>query len=166
MQLKIFKIIKNNKIKAKDISAFVFDFDGVFTDNKVIVSENGEESVICSRGDGLGINFLKKLNIPILILSTEVNKVVAKRAEKLKLNVVHGVENKKSILVKYCHENNIDFNKVLYVGNDLNDLEVMQTVGYPIAPFDSHKEIISVAKYLTKAKGGSGVIRELAEKIN
>ena len=78
----------------KNIKAIVFDFDGVFTDNRVIVSENGKESVICNRADGLGLEMLRILDIPMTIISTEKNLVVSSRAKKLKIPVVHGVKNK------------------------------------------------------------------------
>ena len=87
-----------NKVKA-----VVFDFDGVFTNNKVIVSEEGRESVICNRSDGIGIEKLRKLNIPMIIISTEQNPVVSMRADKLKLPVKHGVKNKKIFhSLNYC----------------------------------------------------------------
>ena len=79
----------------KKIQAVVFDFDGVFTNNRVIVREDGNESVICNRSDGLGIERLRKLNIPMVIISTEQNPVVSMRAKKLKLPEKHGVKNKK-----------------------------------------------------------------------
>ena len=78
----------------RNIKAVVFDFDGVFTDNRVIVSENGKESVICNRSDGIGLEMLRNLGIPMTIISTEKNPVVDFSAKKLKLSVVHGVENK------------------------------------------------------------------------
>jgi len=148
-----------------DIAAVVFDFDGVFTDNRVIVSEDGTESVICNRADGLGIEMLRAKKIPLLILSMETNPVVVARSRKLAVEVLHGIRNKKETLVAYCREKGIDIQKVVYVGNDLNDYEVMKTVGYPVAPCDAHPKIRYIAKLLIQKKGGDGVVKELAEKL-
>jgi len=152
---------KQFKVDIKDIQLIVYDFDGVFTDNKVLVFEDGKEAVFCNRADGLAIQKIKELGIPQIILSTEENQVVKARAKKLNIEVVHGITDKKIVLIDYCKKKNYDLKKVLYIGNDLNDLEVMKSVGYPIAPIDAVKEIKKIAKIITKARGGKGVIREL-----
>jgi 3-deoxy-D-manno-octulosonate 8-phosphate phosphatase (KDO 8-P phosphatase) len=157
--MKLFK----RKVDPRQIAAIIFDFDGVFTDNKVIVTEDGHESVTCNRADGLGIKMLREKQIPLLILSTERNRVVAARAEKLALEHLQGVADKKAVLIAYCAARAIDLQKVMYVGNDLNDLEAMKIVGYPVAPRDAHPEIRRLAKYIVKCKGGEGVVKELAE---
>jgi Low specificity phosphatase (HAD superfamily) len=154
-----------NKIKCKEIELIVYDFDGVMTDNKVLISEDGKESVFCNRSDGLAISKIKKMGLPQLIISTEKNKIVEMRAKKLGIQVIHGIDCKKSIVKKYCKEKNINLGKVIFIGNDINDLEVMKIVGYPIAPSDAHTSIKNEAKFLTKAKGGEGVIRELLNKL-
>ena len=100
----------------------VFDFDGVFTDNTVYVSEDGREMVRCSREDSLGINMLQARNLPMFILSTETNPVVAARAAKLKLKAFQGCGNKRQFLESYLNEHNLSSEDVIYMGNDLNDL--------------------------------------------
>jgi len=147
------------------IDLIVYDFDGVMTDNRAIVLQDGTEAVIVNRADGLGVDFLRNQGIPQMILSTESNPVVQARANKLKLDVVHNCSDKKEALLKIAEENGHDLSKVIFVGNDLNDLEAMKIVGYPIAPADAHPEIIAIARFITKAKGGEGVVRELAEVI-
>ena len=86
----------------KDIKLLVYDFDGVMTDNKVIVDENGKESVVCNRSDGLAIKLIKEMGIAQLIMSTERNDLVRRRGEKLKLEVVNDISDKKSCLQEYC----------------------------------------------------------------
>jgi YrbI family 3-deoxy-D-manno-octulosonate 8-phosphate phosphatase len=135
------------------------------TDNRVLVSEDGEESVFCNRSDGIGVNILRKSGYKMLILSTETNKVVEARADKLKLPVLYGVDNKKIALSQYCRKNKIKMSEVCYVGNDINDLEVMKIVGFPVCPADAYPEIKGISSYVTKTKGGYGVVRELAELI-
>ena len=143
----------------------MYDFDGVMTDNKVLVFEDGREAVVCSRSDGLAAGMIKKLGVPQVIISTERNSVVAQRARKLGIEAIHGVKDKKIVLTEYCRKHNYTLKRVLYVGNDINDLEAMRLVGYPIAPLDAHEQIRRIACYVTKAKGGQGVIREVIERV-
>lgn len=143
------------------IQLIVYDFDGVMTNDKVIVSEDGKESVMVNRGDGLAVSMIRNIGIPQLILSTETNKIVKARAKKLSVPVLSGIADKKKALRRYCHRNNIDLKKVVFVGNDINDIDAMRIVGYPITPKDAHKTVKKNAKLITKAKGGEGVVREL-----
>jgi 3-deoxy-D-manno-octulosonate 8-phosphate phosphatase (KDO 8-P phosphatase) len=121
------------------VKLIVYDFDGVMTNNKVIVDQNGHESVYVNRSDGLAISEFKRLNLKQIIISTEKNPVVLKRAEKLGIPCIYGVENKKSILENYLKEEKINQADVSYVGNDLNDYEAMAIVGVPVAPEDAHE---------------------------
>ncbi|MHA2023948.1 MAG: cytidylyltransferase domain-containing protein [Candidatus Thorarchaeota archaeon] len=148
------------------ISLIVYDFDGVLTDNKVVVGEEGSESVICSRSDSLGTDLIRGLGIQQLILSTETSAVVRKRAKKLKVDCIAGCKNKKRQLFRFCKELKIDTQSVVYVGNDLNDLDVMRVVGCSVAPFDAHKQVKSIATVILGSEGGKGVVRELAEVLS
>ncbi len=141
----------------------VYDFDGVMTDNRVIVDEDGKESVCVHRGDGYAVRMIKdELKILQIILSTEVNPVVLRRAEKLKIPSIHGAgDEKKNILKQYCKEQKIELANVLYIGNDLNDFGAMQICGYCACPQDAEPEILEIANYIFSAKGGYGVVREL-----
>jgi YrbI family 3-deoxy-D-manno-octulosonate 8-phosphate phosphatase len=134
-------------------------------DNRVIVWEDGLESVVCNRSDGLAISIIKQWGIPQAIISTETNKVVIARASKLKIPVVHGVVDKKETILAYCRELNIDPQETLYIGNDINDLDAMLAVGYPVCPNDAYKEIKKIAKYVLPVAGGYGVIRELLNSL-
>jgi YrbI family 3-deoxy-D-manno-octulosonate 8-phosphate phosphatase len=135
------------------------------TDNKTLILEDGKEAVFCNRADGLAICKIKELGIPQIILSTEENRVVEARAKKLNIEVIYGVRDKKSTLIDFCKKKNYNLKSVLYIGNDINDLEVMKLVGYPIAPQDAYKEIKKIAKIIINVKGGNGVIRKLYEMI-
>ena len=147
----------------EEIKLVVYDFDGVMTDNRVFVTQDGKEAVACNRGDGLGVNMIKGMPISQIILSTESNEVVQQRAKKLGIPAIHGADDKKKRLASYCLEKKINFKEVLYVGNDLNDLEVMKQVGLPVCPADAHVKIRELSSHVTKAGGGEGVVRELAE---
>jgi len=148
-----------------DIKLIVYDFDGVMTDNRVIVREDGIESVIVSRADGLGVGIIMEMGIPQMILSSETNRIVSFRAKKLGIPVLQGVDDKKTVLLKYCRDNNYDPGGILYVGNDINDEGVMKAVGYSVATADAHHSIKSLAKQVLSTKGGHGVVRELADKL-
>ena len=129
------------KISLDNIDAFVFDFDGVLTNNLVQIDENGKESVCCSRADGLAFDVMRKLEKPSYILSTEKNPVVSARAKKLKIQALQGIKNKADALSSLSESKGYDLSRILYVGNDLNDFDVMKTCGYSACPIDSHIKI-------------------------
>ncbi len=147
------------------IEQIIFDFDGVFTDNKVWTDQDGSESVLCDRRDGLGLDMMRKQGYPMFILSTETNPVVKARGRKLKLEVISSCDNKADFLRSYFAEHSINPKNVIYVGNDINDLEAMQLVGYPVAPHDAHPEILRIAALVLRSDGGNGAVRELCETI-
>ena len=146
------------------IKAVVFDFDGVFTDNKVILDENGKEYVVCSRYDGIGIQGLRKAGIKMCIISSEEILLASLRGRKLGLKVFQPVENKVKCLKEWANKENLDLIDIAYLGNDVNDLEAMQIVGYPFCPKDSHQSVIECC-YVLEKEGGTGVVRELADMI-
>ena len=148
------------------IKLIVYDFDGVMTDNKVYVDQNGNEMVQVNRADGLGVSEIKKLGIEQIIISTEQNPVVSTRAHKLSIPCLQGIENKKMALFDYCKENDIDLKNVAYVGNDINDKNVMENTGLTFCPADAHESIKNISDHVLKTKGGHGVIRELFDLIN
>ncbi|HOO80219.1 MAG TPA: HAD hydrolase family protein [Lachnospiraceae bacterium] len=148
------------------ISLIVYDFDGVMTDNRVMVDQHGVESVMVNRGDGYGIAQIKKMGILQVIISTETNEVVKRRAEKLQIDIIHGVEDKRSILQNYCIEQKIALENVLFLGNDLNDYDAMMITGFRGAPADAEEEILAIADWISKSNGGYGVIRELYRKLS
>jgi YrbI family 3-deoxy-D-manno-octulosonate 8-phosphate phosphatase len=143
------------------ISLLLYDFDGVMTDNKVTVGEDGKEYVVCNRSDGLAVSVLKKWGVCQAIISTETNSVVVSRAAKLGIPCIHGVSNKKETVLKYCRELGISPQETLYVGNDINDRDAMLAVAYPVCPQDAYAEIQAISKMILPVSGGSGVIRAL-----
>lgn len=125
------KLIDPSKI-VTGIKAIAFDFNGVFTDNRVYVMQNGEEAVVCDRSDGMGISMLRKAGIPLVIISTEKNPVVAVRGIKLNLDVLQGIEHKLSKLSEQVAANQLTINQVTFVGNDINDVEYFDAVGFGV----------------------------------
>ncbi|OIK05003.1 N-acylneuraminate cytidylyltransferase [Streptomyces monashensis] len=150
---------------AADIDAVVLDFDGTQTDDRVLIDSEGREFVSVHRGDGLGIAALRKSGLKMLILSTERNPVVAARARKLKLPVLHGIDRKDLALKQWCEEQGIAPERVLYVGNDVNDLPCFALVGWPVAVASAHDVVRGAARAVTTLPGGDGAIREIASWI-
>ena len=158
--------MSNDKsVSLNNITVFIFDFDGVLTNNLVQIDENGKESVSCSRADGLAFDVLRKLNKPVFILSTEKNQVVTARAKKLKVPVLQGVSEKSEALKQLIEKEGLDLKNILYVGNDLNDYLVMQLCGYSACPADSHPKIKHISDICLNTNGGEGVVRELLEEV-
>lgn len=149
----------------KSISLLVFDFDGVLTDNRVWVFEDGREAVACSRADGLAFDLLRKLEKPTLVLSTEKNPVVSARAKKLNVEVLQAIEDKGRVLSQYCEEHGFSLEEVMFVGNDLNDLSALRIVGHSVAVADAHPAVRKEARYILETSGGHGVAREVVENI-
>ena len=147
------------------IKAVIFDFDGVFTDNRVIVSTTGEEFVICDRGDGMGTNLLAAAGIKMLILSKEKNAVVTSRGKKLNIEVIQGCDDKLPELINWIQKNNVDAQQAAYIGNDINDLECLKHVGVAVIPADAHYSVIDTATWILQHNGGRGAIREFADVL-
>ena len=157
------------------IHTIIFDFDGVFTNNKVYLDEYGKESVRCDRSDGLGFDILRSFknkyswDVDYFILSKEKNPVVIRRAEKLKLKVFNNIKNKELFIKDYLKTKFGEFSEsrygVLYLGNDLNDLSSIRFCGFSIAPSDAHKKIKENVNLTLPALGGEGFVRAVIEKI-
>ena len=145
--------------------ALILDFDGVFTDNKVILSAEGVESVVCDRSDGYAIEQLEKRGFPILVLSTEKVPIVRLRAQKLGLECIHGSDNKAASLKAWLADRGFEAEKTVYVGNDVNDLGCMQMVGLPVAVADAFPEAMAAARVVLEARGGHGAVREVAMAV-
>jgi len=147
------------------VRLLVFDFDGVFTDNKVLVDEDGREAAFCSRGDGLGAVALQSLGFDIVILSTEPNPIVAHRAAKLKIPCVHGLDDKWAALQALLQERGLAAADVAYVGNDINDETCLKNVGLPICTADAHPSVKPLARIVTRRRGGDGAVRQICDAI-
>jgi len=145
------------------IKLVLSDFDGVMTDGRVIVSETGEESVFCNRLDGIGVRILKNHGIETVIISSESNNVVMKRSEKLNITSHGNVSEKKAFVLELIKTKNLAENEVLYIGDEINDYDIMNHLGLTACPSDAHKKIKEISKLKLNSKGGHGVIREIAD---
>jgi len=147
------------------VSLVVFDFDGVMTDDRVWVDQDGREMVAAHRGDGMGIALLHRAGIPAIVLSTEPNPVVAARCRKLELPVIQGLSDKAAALASLLAERSLDSAEVIYLGNDVNDLPCFTLAGCAVAVADAHPDVKAKADFVLVHKGGQGAVRELIDLI-
>ena len=147
------------------IRLLVLDFDGVLTDNRVLVSEDGSEAVFCHRGDGMGLEMLRDIGIEAVVLSKERNPVVAARCRKLGLDCHQGHDDKVRKLAEICSQRSLSSSQVAYVGNDVNDLECMRWGGIGIAVADAMPPALAVADLVTRRRGGYGAVREVCDLL-
>ena len=142
-----------------------FDFDGVFTNDAVLVDRNGLEYVRCSRKDGMGLARLRGLGIHMAIVSSETDLVVSKRAEKLKIKCFQGVSDKLKVFGDFLDVCGETWDTAAFLGNDINDLEVLEKVFLAIAVADADENVLKKADLVLQKNGGAGVVRELCDKI-
>lgn len=158
-------LVRRGLVHAHGIRLVVYDFDGVMTDNRVSVDQDGRESVRANRSDGLGVGMIRDLGLEQVILSTEANPVVKARADKIGLEAIHGIRDKGSALIELAEKRSISVADILFVGNDVNDADAMGLAGFKVAPADAHPSILALADCITQTPGGHGVIRELADLL-
>ena len=151
----------------KKIELIVCDFDGVITDNRVWTDQEGRETVAAYRSDSLRITELRERGIDVLILSSEANPVVAARAKKMGVEVIHGVgiQDKGRALREVIEQKNLKAENVVYIGNDFNDLPCFEMVGWSVAVADAYPEVIRAADHILTKAGGQGALRELCDLI-
>ena len=145
------------------------DFDGCLTDDRVWVNQDGEEFVAANRKDGLAVKRIENLGIKVVIASTETNKVVLARGNKMGVEVLQGLSDKAEAIEKYLNQNNLSWNDVWYVGNDVNDLGSIEKAKLSICPADAVKIVRKTADMILKTNGGRGILSEIAtelEKVN
>ena len=143
----------------------LFDFDGVFTDNRVWVNERGEEALAFSRSDGLGLRRLDEVGVQYLIVSMEQNPIVGARAQKLRADCVQGVGDKLSIVRERTAAMNVSLEQTAFVGNDVNDADCLRAVGLPVVPADAWPEVVPLALWVLSRPGGAGCVREFCDAV-
>lgn len=143
----------------------VFDFDGVFTDNRVWTNERGEESVACWRGDAMGLRRLDQVGVDYLILSTEINDAVGARAQKIRAACVQAVDDKLPVLREEAARRGVPLDETAYVGNDVNDAGCLEAVGLPVVPADAWPEVVPLARLVLTREGGRGCVREFCDAV-
>lgn len=148
-----------------EVDLIAFDFDGVFTDNSVYVSQDGVESVRCCRSDGLGLSGVRKAGVRTIIISTETNPVVGARATKLNVDYEQAVEDKAQAIRALCDKFAVPLARTMFVGNDVNDMPALAIVGVPVSVADAYPELTEVVRFQTKRAGGHGAVREICDRV-
>lgn len=143
----------------------VFDFDGVFTDNRVWVNENGEEMLAFTRSDGLGLRRLEEVGVRSLIVSAEPNPIVGARARKLRVECVQGVDDKLAVVREHAAGAGVELADTAYLGNDINDAACLRAVGLPVVPADAWPEVVPLAAWVLSRAGGTGCVREFCDGV-
>jgi N-acylneuraminate cytidylyltransferase len=156
---------KRRRPLPQEIDLIVFDFDGVLTDNRVWVNEDGHEMIAANRSDSLGIRHVVNAGVKVMVLSTEVNSVVMARCRKMKIPAIQGVDDKALALRAYLYENQIDPSRVVFVGNDINDTPCFPLVGCAVAVADAQPEARRQADLVLTRNGGHGAARELCDLV-
>ena len=141
------------------------DFDGCLTDDRVWLNQDGEEFVAANRKDGLAIKRLKNLGIQVVIASTETNKVVLARGNKMGVEVLQGLEDKADSIDQYLKQKNLTWNDVWYVGNDVNDLGAIKKARLSLCPADAVKKVRNTVDVGLKTNGGYGILGEIVTYI-
>ncbi|HMB24795.1 MAG TPA: acylneuraminate cytidylyltransferase, partial [Anaerolineales bacterium] len=148
------------------IDLIICDFDGVLTDNRVWVDRDGRESVAAFRSDSIRVKDLRAAGIDLMILSSEVDAVVAARARKMGVEAVQGVAHEKGrALLEILEQKNIKAENVVFVGNDLNDLSCFDVAGWSVAVADAYPEVLRTADFVLTRPGGHGAVRELIDLL-
>jgi N-acylneuraminate cytidylyltransferase len=152
-----------SKLSNTKIPKIIFtDFDGCLTDDRVWLNLDGEEFVAANRKDGLAVKRLKNLGIQVVIASTETNKVVSARGNKMGVDVLQGLADKAEVIEQYLKQKNLSWNDVWYIGNDVNDLGAIERSNLSICPADAVKKVRKSVDVILKTKGGYGILSEIA----
>jgi N-acylneuraminate cytidylyltransferase len=153
------------RLLPEEPALLALDFDGVLTDDRVYVSEDGREMVACTRGDGLGITLLRRASFPVLVISTEPNPVVSARCAKLGIECLQDCRKKADDLARFLRERGIPRERLVFVGNDINDIGCLRLAGCGLAVADAHPLVKEAAAGVLSHPGGRGAVREVAEML-
>ena len=157
--------MKSKLLNSKVPKIIVTDFDGCLTDDRVWLNQEGEEFVAANRKDGLAVKRLKNLGIEIVIASTETNKVVLARGNKMGVEVLQGLDDKTEAIEQYLKQRNLTWNDVWYIGNDVNDLGAIERASLSICPADAVKKVRKSVEVVLKTNGGRGILSEIATEL-
>lgn len=149
-----------------NIKLVITDIDGVWTDGGMYYDSNGVETKKFNTSDSAGVLFLKHNNIPIAIMTGEDSIMVTNRAKKLQINHVFlGIKDKLSCAKKLCDELNISLDEVAFIGDDINDIELLKSVGYSACPNNAPNYIKEKVDVVIGTNGGDGAFRSFTEKL-
>ena len=159
-------MISKINVKLKKIKLVLTDVDGVLTDGGMYYSESGESMKKFNTRDSMGMELLLKHNIKTIFVTRENSKIVKKRVKKIAIvDLYSGIFDKKNILTKILVKYNVKKDEIAYIGDDVNDIEIMKVVGFSATPLDGNFEVKKISDYTCNVKGGEGAFREMADLI-
>ena len=152
--------------KIKKIKLIATDVDGVLTDGGMYYSSKGDVLKKFHARDGMAVSILKKNTIPTVIITKEKNQIVKKWSSKMNIDkLFDGVKNKEKVVSKLCKSYGLSENNIAYIGDDVNDLEILKKTGFAATPKDGNLEVKKIVDYICKNRGGEGVLREICDLI-
>lgn len=150
----------------QDINTFVFDIDGVMTDGSVLLLENGLQARRMNVKDGLALQMAVKNGYNVIIVSGGSSEPIIHRLQYLGLTEINlGLKDKLKFLETYIEQNNLNWKRILFMGDDLPDIPVLKKVGLPCCPADAAIEVKKISKYISPVNGGYGCVRDVIEKV-
>ena len=154
------------KEKIKKIKLIATDVDGVLTDGGMYYSSKGNTLKKFQARDGMAVSILKRNIIPTVIITKERNQTVKKWSSKMSIDkLFDGIKNKENIIPKLCKFYSLSENNIAYIGDDVNDLEILKRIGFSATPKDGNLEVKKIVDYICKNRGGEGVLREICDLI-
>ena len=154
------------KEKIKKIKLIATDVDGVLTDGGMYYSSKGDTLKKFQAIDGMAVSILKRNTIPTVIITKERNQIVKQWSSKMNIDrLFDGIKNKEKIVPKLCKLYSLSENNIAYIGDDVNDLEILKRVGFSITPKDGNLEVKKIVDYICKSSGGEGVLREICDLV-
>lgn len=158
--------MSNYKALLTQVNTFIFDYDGVMTDGKLMLQHNGQPLRTANVKDGYSLQLAVRLGYRVVIISGGISKSVENRFDALKItDVFLGVSNKLEIFEKYVKDNNLKAENIVYMGDDIPDYKVMKRVGVPVCPADAVEEIKDISIYISDKTGGHGCVRDIIEQV-
>lgn len=158
--------MSNYKALLKQVDTFIFDYDGVMTDGKLMLQHDGQPLRTANVKDGFSLQLAVRLGYNVVIISGGISKSVENRFDALKIkDVFLGISNKFEVFEKYVKDKNLNPENVVYMGDDIPDYRVMKKVGVPVCPADAVEEIKDISIYISDKTGGHGCVRDIIEQV-
>jgi len=158
--------MSNYKALLTKVNTFIFDYDGVMTDGKLMLQHDSQPLRTANVKDGYVLQLAVKLGYRVVIISGGISKSVENRFESLKVkDVFLGISNKLEVFDKFMEDNNLKPEQIVYMGDDIPDYRVMKKVGVPVCPADAVEEIKNISVYISDKEGGHGCVRDIIEQV-
>ena len=157
---------RKNLMRLKKIKVVLTDVDGVLTDGGMYYTSKGDVMKKFHARDGMGVSLLRRRNIPTIIVTKEKTMMVKKWSNKMRITeLFDGVKEKEKVVQKICRKYNVKTDEICFVGDDVNDIELLKIVGFSASPKDAITHVQNIVNYVCKKNGGEGVFREIADMI-